>query len=297
MLAPSLSCRLGHACLLGMLLWTAPLRAAEVVTWAMPDFAPATLPVNGMPTNGITDRMGLYIQSHWPEVEHRYSFGNIKRVWTDIAAGGKSCHIGSLVNPERKRIAYFTLTHMTQPPLLIVRSDSLPLLPVNRDGDVNLSRLFALSSLHGVVAEKRSFGETIDGIIAERAQGGMAVVPPANFAGSLLKMLAAGQIDYTIEYDFALSYQQSQNPALKSLRAVAIEGATTMMPVGIACPRTAWGKATIERVDRIISGKEGATAMRQASDSWSTPATLQRYRKELDAFTARRVQPTSPAAF
>ncbi len=297
MLALSLFWRRRASICAGLLLCNAAAHAADVVTWTMPDFAPAILPVNGLPTKGVADQIGLYLKSQWPEVEHRFLYANIKRVWTDIGAGNKICHIGSLVTPERRRLAYFTLTHLAPPTMLIVRADTLAALPLNPDGDVKLLQLFAMPTLRGVVAEKRSFGNTIDGFIAERPQGGMAVVPPANFAGGLLKMLAAGQIDYTIEYDFALSYQQSQNSALQSLRAVAIEGAVTMMPVGIACPRTPWGKAAIEHIDRILATKEGANAMRQANDSWSTPATLQRFRKEVDQFTAKRMAPSNPASF
>ncbi len=274
-----------------------PARAADTVTWLLPDFAPAGLPVNGQPTNGVADATALYIGAHWPEAEHRYRFANAKRIWADIGSGGKFCHAAALITQDRKQIAYFTPTNLAPPLQLIVREATLAQLPLNGDGDVQLARLLAMPGLRGILAEKRSFGEAIDGIVAERASGGLSVVPPSSFGGSILKMLAGGQVDYTIEYDFALSYQQSQNPALRALRAVGIEGANTLMPVGVACPRNAWGKAAILRIDRILSSREGAAAVRAAGDNWATPGVRERYRKAIDAFTAKRMQPTPPGEF
>ncbi len=250
----------GALCLLA-----AQARADDTIMWLLPDFAPAALPVDGKPSYGVSDQIVLYLSANWVKSEHTFMFANAKRIWTILASDTHACHAGALVTKERRKIAYFTLTNMAPPLQLVIREDKLRALKLNADGEVNLATLFANETLRGLLVEKRSFGESIDGAIRERAPtSGLSVIAPNNYGGNLLKLLAMGQADYTIEYDFVLGYQLSQNRALGNLRTVPIEGNSALMPVGVA---------------------------------WSTPTARAHYAKAFEAFTQSRMHPSNPADF
>ena len=279
-------------------LFSSQARADDTIMWLLPDFAPAALPVDGKPSYGIVDQMVLYLSANWVKSEHTFMFANAKRIWTMLGSDIKACHAGALVTKERRKIAYFTLTNLAPPLQLVIREDKFGTLKLNAEGEVNLKQLFANQSLRGILVEQRSFGEAIDGAIRSRAAAsGLAVIAPNNYGGNILKLLSMGQGDYTIEYDFAVGYQLSQNRALANLRTVPIEGSSALMPVGIACPRTAWGRATIEHIDQIVGTRAGAEAMYKAAAAWSTPAARAHYGKEIDRFTESRMHPANPADF
>lgn len=271
-------------------------RAGEVMTWLMPDFAPASIPVAGKPGQGVADQAVKFVVARWPQAEHRFLYANASRTWEMLARGEQACFAAALRTPDRERVAYFSNANRLPPPSLVVRRDALASVPLNSAGEVNLAALLAQRTLRGLVVEKRSYGTLVDKAIAQRpAHSALHTTATGSYGKNIFRMIAAGRTDYTLDYDFAFAYELAQTPELSALATVPIAGSGAPVTAGFACPRTAWGRAAIVRIDRILGTPEGAAALVRAQSSWQTESSRRRYAADMAEFARQRARP-SPAA-
>lgn len=282
------------ACLL--LAASGPVQGGNVMTWLMPDFAPASIPVDGKPGQGVADQAVNYIIGKWPDAEHRFIYANARRTWEMLGRGDQACFAAGLRTPDRERIAYFSNANRLPPPSLVVRSDVLPSVPLNSAGEADLPALLAQPALRGLVVEKRSYGAVADQAIARRpAQSALHTMAAGSYGKNIFKMIAARRTDYTLDYDFAFAYERARAPELAALTTLPIAGSGAPVTAGFACPRTAWGRAAIIRIDRLLGTREGAAALVRAQSSWQTESSRQRYAADTAEFARQRARP-SPAA-
>ncbi|WP_077037839.1 TIGR02285 family protein [Pelomonas sp. KK5] len=265
--------------------------AVGAITWLTADTGR-----DGRPNAGLADRILAYMRLHWPQVEHRLEVANAKRSWQLINGGEHVCHVAWLRLPEREKMAYFTATQMVPPIQLIVRADRGARLPLGPGGAVDLARLLADRGMRGVLIDGRSYGATIDRLITQRAiNPEVATVSTGDFGSQLLPLLLADRADYTLEFDVMMRMiqdtQQRQRMA-RELRSLPIQGADSLLPVGAACPRNAWGLAAIQGIDRVLGTPAGSAMLREGFEQWTAPAILAHYRSQLDAFYKVRAQPS-----
>ncbi|MFC0169699.1 TIGR02285 family protein [Pseudoduganella danionis] len=266
--------------------------AQNVMTWLMTDLPPASIRVAGLPSDGITDQQIAYIRAHWPEVEHRVAYANLKRSWALLEAGQQACYSFTLITPQRLERAYIVPTSVLPPPQLIFRRDALPSLPLNAQHEVDLERLLAQRQLRGLLSEKRSFGLTIDHALQQRsAQALLEVTPVGSLGENIFARLLVNRTDYTIDYDFVYAYYLKRDPMLRELLTLPIAGNAAPIRVGFACPRTAWGKATALKISSILATREGVQMLRQSTERWLSPESRQRYSDALEAFYHARENP------
>lgn len=268
----------------------------QTMTWLLPDFAPAAIPVNGRPTDGITDRVVLYLVSQWPEVRHRFLPANAKRGWQILEQGDeRACHGALLRTPEREKHAYFTLTHVVPPLQLVVRRERLDAVPRNAEGEALVPQLLAERRLRGAITAGRSYSAAIDAMLAARpVDSALATYSLVDFGGRVLQMLALDRADFSFEFDFALRYAQEREAAMRGLVALPVAGATRPLPAGVACPRNAWGLETIRHIDALLATPAAVRQLREAQERWLTPETLERYRPQMETFYRERLKPGAP---
>lgn len=272
--------------------------AQDAMSWLMPDIPPASIPLDGKPSDGIADRIVGYIAARWPERQHRYLYANAKRTWLLLEQGDPVCFAAALYTPERRRSAHFAITSLVPPSQLIVDQAAIARLPLNAQGEVDLARLLAERQLRGVVIERRSYGPVLDKLLAARpADAKLSKSSVGDYGRNVLKLVAHGRADYSIDYDYALKYAQATQRGLERLRMVPIAGNGKPMLAGVACPRNAWGLATVRRIDRIIGTPEGAAAAMAAQNAWHTEETRQRFAPQLQEFQRQRASPHPAAAF
>lgn len=284
------------AALAAAVLAALPARAEEPMSWLMLDFPPASIVVNGKPGDGMSDQIVKYLISKWPRAEHRFVYANPSRVWTLLAAGEHMCLAGGLRTPERERLAYLRNVGLLAPPQVILRAEALAATPLSA-GKVDAAALMRIPALRGVVIERRAYGTAVDALLSSPATSPNVVRATAGgYRKNIFKMLTMGSADYTIDYDFTLAYEVQQHPELAALKIVPVLGADQLVVTSVACPRTPWGLAAIERIDRILATPEGATALAKAQYRWMTPDTLQRYQPQMDEFF-RKLARADPAGF
>lgn len=267
--------------------------ARDKMSWLMPDVPPASMPQGGKPTTGIADQIVLYVSAHWPEAEHRFIYANPKRTWLMIERGEQACVVAALRNGEREKIAHFVDTNLVPPLQLVVQEPTVARLPLNAHGEADIHRLLESGALRGIIVERRSYGATLDNILAARPAGSrLETTAVGDYGRNVLKLVSHGRADYTIDYDYALQYASRSEPDIGKLVTVPIAQNNKPMLAGIACPRNAWGLATVRRIDKIVGTRAGAAAMVRAQNDWHTQASQQRYAAQINEFQRLRSRPT-----
>lgn len=270
---------------------------AQTMTWLLRDFPPSSMPVGGVPTQGIADEFVKAIVKRWPEVEHRYLVANNNRILAMLDAGEPACFTTALRVPARERQAYIADMLIVPPQMLIVRAQTLARLPLNSLGEVQLHKVLADTSLHGVLIQSRSHGSQLDRQIKARPTPSGLHLSASNVHP--LQLVALSRADYTIDYDYTLAYEQYAMEEVRAadLQSVPIEGNSQLLTAGIACPRTPWGRQTILQIDHLLADLAQDPEARSGLERWMTAQTRQRYGRQIDAFYQRRSQPTPASAF
>lgn len=287
--------------LMGLLLACASAHADKpVMTWMATQQAPSSMPVDGKFTVGITDAITNAVMLEWPEVDHRVVVVTSARGVQNLADGQPACFHNAVFTPERERIAYYSLTLLAPPLQLITRTDSVGKLPRNAAGEVLPSTLFDRGDLRGLITPGRSYSALLDALLRSRPKNsGVNPVFLADGGANVFKMLAMDRGEYTIDYAATLAYQQSLDSSLagtKGLIALPIAGGAPIF-VGIACPRTAWGRETILKIDGILSRLATRPEYLSALMRWQTPEVLARYKKDFAAFAQQRTRLTDPEKY
>ncbi len=242
----------------------------------------------------LNDMLVAFMRGQWPEVQHRLVQVNPRRGMQMLTAGETVCLPALVRTPEREMQAYFTNAVLSPPPQLIVRRDKLSALPRNAAGEVDLTRLIADPALHGGLIEGRSYGPTLDAVLARRPANGPAPVlySGGDFGSKLLPMMALGRVDYTIEYELVLNTTDFDTKLTGTLQSVPIQGAGDLVVAGVACPRNPWGLAAITEIDKRLGTPAGAAMLRHAEEHLMTAESRQRYAARLDAFFRERAHPS-----
>ncbi|MES2160733.1 MAG: TIGR02285 family protein [Pseudomonadota bacterium] len=274
------------------LLLACPARAGESMTWLMPDFPPIGIPVHGQPTDGMADQLVKYIVSRWPEASHRFLYANPNRVWSMLASGEQVCFTGALRTQERERFAYFRNTYLLPPPQLIIRPEVLAAIPLNARGEAEPGPLMNNASLHGLVIEKRAYGHAVDALLAQPAASpNIKRLAASNYGKTIFTMMTMNRGDYTIDYDFVLAHAALTDTQLARLKAIPLAGADALIVGGIACPRTPWGRATVQKIDALLASHEGSSVLLQAQARWISRESASRYDEAMKEFFRRLETP------
>ncbi len=284
------------------LCWPGWAQDKPTVTWMVADQPPASMPINGRPTNGVLDVLWKLIVQRSPEVQHQYVVAPTARALTGLAEGREACVMGLVLTAERERIAYFSETHFGPPLQLITRSEVIRRLPRNAAGEVLPGTLFDRQDLHGLLVRNRSYSPHLDALLNQRGNNSaVAYVNNAEGGANVFKMIALKRADYTLDYDFTLAYQLQRESAFfqnkrQTLVAVPVAGSLSFAS-GIACPRTPWGRQAILKIDSIVAGLATNKEYQESGNRWLTPQTVQRYRKDWEAFFRNRERLTDPQRY
>ena len=266
------------------------------VTWLLASYPPASMPVGDKPGNGPADELVKYITARWTGVTHHFLQANAKRIWTKIEAGDHVCYAMAGRTPERQKLAYMTNAFILLPYLLVGRAGFIDSLPKNAHGEVSAAQLFARSDARGLIVSGRTYGAELAPLITGRPiYSGLAETSQGDLGSSILKMLLVDRVDYTIETDFAMYYAMQTNPDMRALRVAPFAESKQLHHAAVACPRNAWGKAAIAKIDSIIGTKEGAAFIRAAQARHTSPQAQALFNKEIDAFFRSRAQRTAEA--
>lgn len=258
--------------------------AAAPMTWLAADVSMSG--GNATQERSVVGPLFEHLSSHWGgPARHQLMIANAKRSWGMLRAGENACHLMALRTPERETVAYFVDTHLVPPLQLIVRAATLPRLPRNAAGEVDIERLLRRTELQGAIVEGRSYGPALDQLLAQRAGSSQPKsYTPADFGHRLLEMMALGRVDYIIDYDFTLQQRKAMMPALQDLTPVPLMGHDELLTSGIACPRTPWGAKVARRLAALLATPAGIQSIKASFDMELSPQGRARYGARIAAY-------------
>lgn len=254
------------------------------ITWLTPDFSLG--PGEARDSKTMVGPLFDLIEAQWGGgLKHKLVVANAKRSWGMIRGGENACHLVSLRTPDREGVAHFVNTHLVPPVQLIVRAGSLAQLPRNAAGEVDLEQVLLRGVLRGAIVEGRSYGPALDQVLARRpAAAPLEAYAPGDFGTRLMQMMAAGRIDYILDYDFNLQQRKQMFPALQDLTPVPLQGFGELQMSGIACPRNAWGAKVILRLHQLLATPAGIAALKASFDPSLSPQARARYGARIAAY-------------
>jgi len=268
--------------------------AGGAITWMVRPIPPFNqLRGTHASPDALDDPMLKLIAKVLPEMEHRVVAASVSRIVRTLRSGEQVCAYGGIRTAERDQFSVFTITHTSPPPVLVVLGTPVASVPKSANGRASMAALFAQQRLRGVFASDGSYGPELEALFKAASQGAS---PPLYVAGGddgrLLKMVALGRADYTIEHESVLDDADRRNPNLHiSERLTMLQIDELKMPeYGILCPRNDWGRAVIHRIDEAIPALIANPAYRHSVDRWQSPGALNRYRVELERFYKLRAQ-------
>ncbi len=262
--------------------------AVERITWLAGDTV-AVDSAAGRPSDRVID----WIAARTPGVVHERIVANARRGWLLIERGDNVCLASAVRTAEREALAYFSATLPMPPQQLIVRRDRVDAFRLDAHGHVDLAEVLADPRVQGLLVKGRSYGPALDAMLARRPkQANLRETAAADYGSNVLAMLRKQRVDYTLEYPLLLAAAAPARGEADDLVGLPIRGHSKLVVSGVACPRTPWGRAAIQLIDRVLSTTATAAMLRTHLAAEMTADDLRRYHDALDEFFRRRSRPT-----
>lgn len=238
----------------------------ETVTWAVLDFPPFQIRTGEFAGTGSFDGLLDLLMHELPEYAHEVQVMSNARLVEEFRSGHIVCSPGLFKSPAREQYMNFSvpaLIHLDN--RLVIGSHALARFP--GAPTVDLGPVLERSDLIGGVSEGRSFAPNIDPLIQQHAHDRQLVYRPIQ-ASQLFKMLAGGDIDYTILFPHEAAYlSKALNlPDVATLRP--IKGTPPYIFTHVVCPKSAWGQQFLAKVNRVIEQRSHAPDYRALSERW-----------------------------
>ena len=273
--------------------------APPTITWLLWDFPPSSIGSNGKFTDGYIYSVAKILIDAWPEAHHNLVGTTTDNAWASLNRGVEACYVSAILTPERERTYYMTQSMLIAPHSLIARKEIASKLDKNAAGEVLPANLFDRADLRGVIANNRSYSVLLDTLLDRRAaNSNINKVRQIQGTSNILIMLAGDHGDYTIEYGASYQYLASTLPELanSSLVVLPIAGGKPV-PVGIACPRTEWGRAVIQKADALLIKLASRSDYFDGLKRWLPAAMQKSMLPQINAFIRQRTQPSDPNKF
>nr|WP_316642573.1 TIGR02285 family protein [uncultured Roseateles sp.] len=265
----------------------------KLIEWNVSDWPPffvfqqGQLPQTAQDLGGgaIDGFLRLVIE-RMPQYQHRFVSMTGARAEVERKAGRGLCSASSMRTPERLKERYFTPAMPTLPVQLVLRRERLQLLAGGK-GSVSLQQLIRRDDVQGLVMSNRQYGQTLAEWLKPAPDSNLrTMVAPR--AGNLLTMLAAGRMDYTLEYPMIVEYHlRNRGPELVTLPIDELGEP----PLGyFSCTRNAWGKVVIADIDTALRKVARLPEARQVYSPWMSEALRAAHQERIDRFFEQRAR-------
>ncbi len=161
------------------------------------------------------------------------------------------CSVFAFKSGKREEIVYYSEPHtLVLPNAIIIKKTDIEKL--GNPKSYSIAQIMHDKRFVGVIEKTRSYTGTLDTILKEN-ESGSNLSRVAEGSESLIKMVATGRINYTIEYPIVAAYyaqKQSNNPS--SVSSIPITEMAPYSYVYLACTKNAWGKKVVEEWNDVL---------------------------------------------
>jgi len=264
---------------------------APLIRWQILDFPPYHI-VNGPHRGeGLRDQFLQALIAELPGFRHEIEVSGAERQTALMKAAQPVCTLSMLRTPERETFMQFAQQPIQlQLPVVLIVPRTVAQdgsLPVEQSGAVSLGGTLALGKLHLGVVPKRSFGSSIDEVIARaRRQRPDAVLEFAEqgVVAGLLKLMQRGRFELALGYSLEVEQLRLNDPGIEELRYFPLTEAPALVPAQVGCSRHPDAQHVLRAID--AAQPRLAAAKRRLRDGYAAllpESERTRYRALLSA--------------
>jgi len=254
----------------------------ETIAWGVLDFPPFQILNGESRSKGSFDGLLNLLIEQMPEYDHDVIPMTFARREEQFHRGEPLCTPGLFRTAEREKFLVFSI------PALIHLDNRLVFLTSNASafegsGPVDLEAILKRQDMVGGIVNQRSFAPNIDLLVRQYANS-KNVVLRALRPQQMFELMLNSEIDYTILFPHEAAFLGHQLKTLTKTKVRPIVGTPPYIFTHVACTKSAWGEATIARINKILLAKRKSPAYRALSERWyedSDKALIRKYYQEL----------------
>lgn len=258
-----------------------------VMTWAFATSSKTLPPPKSNIVNEKHPLFKLYYEG-LKDYEQLIMAATITRIEADMQSKRLICYPGSSEFTRRRAFAYLTSQYNQPAPQLIMTEDKGKALIKKLGGHITLKKIIQVEELKGSLAEGRSYGETIDRILASH-KGNYKRQVYNTFIQTVTPQIKNGRVDYTLEYPFVVQEMEKADTTSKvRLMIIPLEDAEHYVTQYTACSKTPEGLAIIKRLDKIVKKHVTDPTYWKGVIGSIEPKDRVEFRKHIDKFIEKR---------
>lgn len=260
--------------------------APERIVWSKPHWPPYYIAEGPKAGKGHLDQLLSLIEKQNPEISFNSVHSEIEQLGYRGTPLERTCNGAVLKTKEREKNAYMSAFYLQPPVQIIMRTADWKKMYFESKV-ISLQQLLR-SSLHGVFAAGRSYGETLDTLIKRQDKRNKVSLIPRSESLSLVSMINLQRADYTLEYPEVLRYMQDEKLLSTPMVSIEVEEQRIPYVVYISCPKNDWGKRIIRTLDKTVQKIAATEEFKTLTEKWYSAETKLRYRRDFDDFYKRR---------
>lgn len=269
-------------------------KPTQNITWEVPVIPPGYMK-KGDDIEGYATDILRWFFARLPEFSHKIAITPIARSFEHIQNGLPVCNPGLIPTPARRKFIHFSNPIFLNLPIsVIVRADEQKVFNAykNGQGQIDLPRLLANTSLHTAVEIGRSYGPKIDAALSARGQS--QHIMRAARSGQFIQMMGLDRLQWILAYPDEAEYILRQKNLNFDIVSIPIAGANDAIRVSVGCAKTETGRNVVTAINRVLRKNPTMPWMKYYAQSLPSDAK-KRLKNQLDHYIATRTTNTSPA--
>lgn len=257
---------------------------ADSVVWLGTDFPPMSMSQGDKAGQGYLDQMYLFLKEALPQHDFREDTVPWTRAMKTMQQGGPYCMTAAFQTPERSQFMRFTEPYGYLMPIgvVVMAKDRAKFQPyINNDEHIRLKEMLHDATLHIGIANGRSYGPAIDGLLAPLLQKDAAQIQRVyqnQSTKTLTTMLAMNRFDYVLSYPIEAVYYQDVG---NELLFFPVEGGDQLLEGRFSCTKGTETDRVFADVSQLVNSKKTLPRFLAAYERWLPPNVVRQYRKKL----------------
>ncbi len=258
------------------------------ITWA---FVNSTRSLNLPNTNIFNENHFIFklYKTKLADYNHTIISATLTRIEAELKSNKLVCFPGSSEFTRRKEFSYLTSQYIQPSPQLIVSAETGKKILKKYKGKVSLTEILNDPGLKGTVAEGRSYGEVMDGILKKNPSRNLSQSVYSAWIKTVSMQIKNGRLDYTLENPFVvreLEASDKHNPV--KLVTIALSDSDKFVTQYVACAKTPEGLKVIRRLDQVIMNSVGMKQYWQGVLKAIPKEEREDFQKHIDSFVSHR---------